>query len=614
MITKNLTLPLFFFFFIFSGLSTLGQSIYGNVNAAFTNKNLAFANVNVYNSAGELVANVLTDAYGNFNVKLDTGLYKCEINYAGHEKVIKEIEVRADEKADFEVEEDEESEFFGYTTASEAPEVFGIREKEATFNHLTTFLWGEPKGKEDKEYGKLTAGEINDFSKWGLWAEIVESDLKPYRGDWDFQPTDRYTLQLQDKKGLPLANAKVELMNGKDVLFTSRSDNTGKAELWGSLKYFEKNEVETSSIRVTYNGAKEYVYNPKINTSGLNTLTLDVACAQSQDVDIAIVVDATGSMQDEIDYLKLDLNSVIYQAKEFSTSLNLRFANVFYRDTRDAYLTESQDFTHVLSESIAYTNKHNADGGGDAAEAVEVALDKAINNLSWNENTRTKILFLVLDAPPHNTPENREAMKKLSAQAAEKGIRIVPITGSGTTKSTEYLMRCLALVTNGTYVFLTDHSGIGDTHLKPTTDKYSVEFLNDILVRVIKSYTYMPDCEQQIADLGVNLPDSQVVSQTPSNVEDATAELNWKFYPNPTEGPVNIVSNMAIKELYITDLSGKALEVIRDIQPDQPVTADLSQYASGIYLIRYPVGKQWISGKIVLSRNSSSPPWTVQNR
>lgn len=124
----------------------------------------------------------------------------------------------------------------------------------------------------------------------------------------------------------------------------------------------------------------------------------------------------------------------------------------------------------------------------------------------------------------------------------------------------------------------------------------------------------MPDCEQQIADLGVNLPDSQVVSQTPSNVEDATAELNWKFYPNPTEGPVNIVSNMAIKELYITDLSGKALEVIRDIQPDQPVTADLSQYASGIYLIRYPVGKQWISGKIVLSRNSSSPPWTVQNR
>ena len=62
-------------------------------------------------------------------------------------------------------------------------------------------------------------------------------------------------------------------------------------------------------------------------------------------------------------------------------------------------------------------------------------------------------------------------------------------------------------------------------------------------------------------------------------------------------------SNVAIAELYITDLSGKVLQVVKDIEADKVVQADLSGYASGIYLIRYPVGKKWVSGKIVLNRS-----------
>ena len=65
---------------------------------------------------------------------------------------------------------------------------------------------------------------------------------------------------------------------------------------------------------------------------------------------------------------------------------------------------------------------------------------------------------------------------------------------------------------------------------------------------------------------------------------------------------MNIRASVAIKELFITDLSGKVLQVIKDIQPEMPVQADLRGYASGIYLIRYPVGKQWVSGKVVLVR------------
>jgi hypothetical protein len=220
--------------------------------------------------------------------------------------------------------------------------------------------------------------------------------------------------------------------------------------------------------------------------------------------------------------------------------------------------------------------------------------------------------LLVLDAPPHNTPSIQAKMRKLSAQAAEKGIRIVTVAGSGIDKGTEYLMRCIALATNGTYTFLTDHSGIGNPHIKPSTDHYQVEILNDLLTRIIKSYTYMPDCQQTLADLGITLPDSVVVV---SNGVDSVAtdsgmvamidsiEVVWRFYPNPTDGIVNIATNQEIKELYISDLSGKVLQVIRDVKAEQVSTTDLSDYASGIYLIRYPVGKQWVSGRIALVRS-----------
>ncbi len=622
---KKITLLLLPLLFSICSFEIFGQSISGNVNAYFASKkNVGYANVNIY-KGDKLVANVLTDRDGNFNVKLDTGVYKCEINYAGFKTITKEIKVTKDEKSDFSLSKDDKSRFSAEATLGYAADSirsfgggFGSYLKSTSSKGLTAgYAWGKPSIKDSASVGKLTAGEINDFSKWNLWTDLTKGELKANQSFYNFSPTNRYTVQLKDQNGLPLANAKVELLNGLKVVFTGRSDNTGKAELWERLLYDTLSLSSATSITIHYNDESKTINKIKKFENGINSVVIDTKCEQSANVDIAIVVDATGSMQDEIDYLKFDMNSVIHKAKQFSNTLNLRFANVFYRDHGDVYLTQSQNFTSVLSESVAFTNEHNAGGGGDYEEAVEIALDTAINKLSWSKDTRTKILFLVLDAPPHDTPVIQAKMRELCLQAAEKGIRIVPITGSGTNKNAEYLMRCLALATNGTYVFLTDESGVGGSHIKPSTDNYQVEILNDLLVRVIKSFTYMPDCQQKLADLGVNLPDSQVVilnnadtakvdsvnttNTRPLNTRDSL-DIQWKFYPNPTTGLVNIVANRKIEELYISDLGGKVLQIIKNIDPEKVVTADLGEYATGIYLIRYPLGKQWISGKIVLVR------------
>jgi hypothetical protein len=609
-------------FFLFPFLSK-AQSISGNVGALSEDLDLGYANVDIY-KGDKLVASVLADAEGNFKVNLDTGVYRCEINYAGFKTINKEIVVKSDEKADFDLEEDAESEFKapvkfkdvsspysgdGFAYASEMATSRSSRAKKSYSYTPSKRIMPGDKPTVQPGPGKLTAGEVNDFSKWDLWQDLTEKELLVHQTEWRISPQNRYMVQVTDRNMLPAADLTVKLTTkeGK-VLYAARTDNTGKAELWQSLSTDQIQNEKLEIILFKKDGSQEKVKAKNID-NGINSFKIATDCNQSQKVDIAFVVDATGSMSDELNFLKAELNDVVYKSKEISTTLNFSFANVFYRDFGDEYVTKTQDFTRVLSESVSFISQQRAGGGGDYPEAVEVALDSAINGLSWSPYARARLLFLVLDAPPHNTTRIQEKLKILSTQAAEKGIRIVPLVASGINKNAEYLLRSIALATNGTYAFLTDHSGIGNTHIKPSTDDYEVEMLNNLLVRVIKSFTYMPDCQQVVPELDLPYSDSNVVYNPPkdttakdSSVQDPI-NITWKYYPNPTRGIVNIKADVAIPELYVTDLSGKVLQIVKDIKSEVPVRVDLSGYASGIYLIRYPIGKQWVSGKVVLVRS-----------
>ena len=628
------------------------QSLSGNLNSSGA-MNLSYANVDIY-KGDKLVANVLTDVNGNYKVHLDTGLYRVEFQYAGFEKVIEEVRVESDEELTKSLDEDRKSDY--YRSAAEREK----KSKEvemATKNRPVRSLGdgsGVPMGYADygsdaiisesrvaKDYisskamskfesgtvvknregelaeaGKLTAGEINDFSKWDLWNDLTQGDLSSYQNTWKISPKNRFSVQVVNENRQPIVNAQVKLLNaaGSEV-YKAITDNTGKAELWSVLG-FEDRFDNSHSLKVNYKGESKTIRKAKSFQEGINNVTFKVDCDLNYDVDISFVVDATGSMSDELNFLKAELNEVIFQSKQIDQRLNFRFANVFYRDHGDDYLTRKQDFSRVLSESITFISDQYAGGGGDFPEAVDVALEEAINGLDWNSEARTRLLFLILDAPPHNNPEVQTKLKKLMKEAAEKGIRIIPLVASGISKDAEYLMRTIALATNGTYAFLTDHSGIGNAHLEPSTDEYEVELLSELLIRVITNYTYQPDCEEEIPTFEMDLPDSLVVYDTPiisdstevrdsldTHIPDREVQVSWRYWPNPTNGIVNIEVDRDVQELMITDLNGKLLIRLENLKKDRAVQVDLSQYSTGIYLIRYPVGKQWISGKVILVKS-----------
>lgn len=433
----------------------------------------------------------------------------------------------------------------------------------------------------------LTAGEINDFSKWKLWKDLTSVELKNHSEYWNFSVGERYTVQVMNRQGFPIANATAQLLHADgSIWYESKTDNTGKAELWSTLS--KRNvKIGQPKINVFYNRHKVEIESVTSFENGVNSVVLDIPCVQRNDIDIAFVVDATGSMGDEINFLKAELNDVLQQVKTNYPKTEFRYGNVFYRDQGESYVTRSMPFTASLDSTMEFIENQTAHGGGDYEEAVEVALDIAVDRLKWNPNAMSRIVFLILDAPPHNTPENQASLEQSMRTAAKKGIRIIPLVASGINKEAEFLMRTIALATNGTYAFLTNHSGIGNDHIEPSTDSYEVELLNDLLIRLLSSYIYQPSCtKRETNDF--------------STTHSPESKVKWNYWPNPTSGIVYMKSNEKLEELYLTDLTGKVLERRTKVKANERVTFQLDSYASGIYLLRSPVGKKWKTAKIVL--------------
>jgi hypothetical protein len=205
--------------------------------------------------------------------------------------------------------------------------------------------------------------------------------------------------------------------------------------------------------------------------------------------DIAFMVDATGSMGDEISFLKSDLVDIIGKAAAVRPSTTMRTAALFYRDTEDEYLTRHSDFTEDLSTTAKFVNEQEASGGGDYPEAVHTALERMLQNLSWDTQARTRLAFLILDAPAHYETDVITSLQQSVKTCARMGIRLIPVAASGVDKNTEFMLRFFAIATGGTYVFITNDSGVGLDHIAASVGDYKVEQLNNLIIRLIDFYT-----------------------------------------------------------------------------------------------------------------------------
>lgn len=334
--------------------------------------------------------------------------------------------------------------------------------------------------------GLVTAGEWNDLDNWDFYQKtLMKEPFKGFPDDWQMYTNHRIAVAIT-AKNKPAANATVTLFRNDTPIWTAKTDNLGRAELWVGAFQKEK-ELNTALLRLKVN--EQWVSTAAISETQVNHIALDEALpSPTNQVQIAFMVDATGSMGDELEFLKMDLKKVINEVQKTNTQLKISTATVFYRDEGDEYVVKHSPFTEDINQTTEFISQQRADGGGDFPEAVDKALVQ-LNQLQWQPEARTRIAFLVLDAPPHNKPAVISSIQYSVKTAAASGIKLIPVVASGIDKTTEFLMRFIAMYTNGTYVFITDHSGIGNKHLEPSVGEYQVEKLSDLMVRLIKKYS-----------------------------------------------------------------------------------------------------------------------------
>ncbi len=327
--------------------------------------------------------------------------------------------------------------------------------------------------------GLLTAGEIDDNLNFDFFVGYLDRTAQNANQALpQVDLNDGFTVNVVDQAGVGVANTPVTVTGG-DQSFRAFTNSAGVARVFPA--YYGITQWESLQVQASGN---EIAVSRQDVGNNVEVVANNAEGGAPTALDVALVLDVTGSMSDELNYLTVEFEAIVQRVRDSYPEADLRFGLVAYRDEGDTFVTRAYDFTGDVAQMRQQLADQSADGGGDFPEAMDAALVDA-NALQWREGNVGRLILLNADAPPHG---NRIAATLAEArQAADVGVRIYPLAASGVDEGAEYLMRVMAATTGGRHLFLTEDSGIGGAKLEPKTECYQVTRLDNLLMRVIKA-------------------------------------------------------------------------------------------------------------------------------
>ena len=331
--------------------------------------------------------------------------------------------------------------------------------------------------------GILTAGSLDDLSNPKKYCELSGWLRWVHNESITSGASDRpCVIRVVDNDGKPIGGVDLKIDGAyRWSTLNLRTKSNGSVvimPLWDGVKH-RKLQVRVTAPGTQYEIEKTiFPMQSKVHTIRIQQARGQAPCR----LDMAFAIDCTGSMSDELEYLKVEIKSIAAAVAKRFPQVHQRYGLVVYRDNGDRYVTKSYDFHESIDNFIRILGQQRADGGGDNPEAVDKALSE-IADLSWRDGNVARLCFHVADAPPHSNRVNRtlQAVNRLRS----KGVGIYPVASSGVKNLAEFMMRTEALLTGSDYLFLTDDSGVGNKHAKPTADRYNVEILKDLMIRMV---------------------------------------------------------------------------------------------------------------------------------
>jgi Mg-chelatase subunit ChlD len=319
-----------------------------------------------------------------------------------------------------------------------------------------------------------------DFAKW-----LQESPRNVARLDIK----DRQFVVVKDKHGKPVPNCRISIeSNGNTTSLTTMA--SGRA-LWFPHAY---NAGNTATATALCGG--ETKVSAKL-AGQLDTITQLVLQTEREvparrTIDLAFVLDTTGSMSEEIEAVKQTINAVAAQLSTDQT--DVRIGLVEYKDRGDELVTKAYPFSSNLKAFSRSVAGLSASGGGDVPEDMQKGVQDALEKLQWRTNAVSRMVVVIADAPPQLHYQDEKTFVQSAKLAAEKGIKLFTVSASGMNDVGQVVMRQMAQFTGASNMFVLrggagpQSVGGGDpkSSCGGTQEQYSSGKLDKLIINKIK--------------------------------------------------------------------------------------------------------------------------------
>lgn len=336
----------------------------------------------------------------------------------------------------------------------------------------------------------LEGGEIDDNELWDAYLGYVAEHAPLRDSDPSVHWLDisrRYFIRVTDSTGATTPGARVQVSTHGRLLTDALTLADGRLAFHPGA-HGAADSDGPFDVRVTLGDLSA------ATTVDVRALTTEAildgpAPREPLKLDVAFVIDSTGSMGEEIARIQQTILDIADHLEGSEFEPELRMGLVEYRDRGDDFVTHTVNLTSDIPAFERAVAALTAGGGGDFPEDLNAALERTMNRLEWREGRALRLTFVVADAPPHHYDDADYTYDQAMLDAHAQGIKVFPIASGGSDGPAEFVFRQLAQFTQGRFVFITEGGGSsrgsGGSDYDVNEADFRVERLDGLVVRLV---------------------------------------------------------------------------------------------------------------------------------
>lgn len=294
----------------------------------------------------------------------------------------------------------------------------------------------------------VRAGEWDDNANYREFQRWLATESR-----LSFRPVDTSSRQfvvVRDSDGKAVPRCPVTVSDGRRSV-TLTTTASGRAILFPVAE-----GLSGSNLRATANcqNAKASSSFSIAQSDGVIDLKLNAqrSLPNVYDVDIAFILDTTGSMSEEIAAVKGTIQKVA--ASLNGSNIRVRMGMVEYKDRSDPFVTKVYPMSRDLNGFSRQVASVSASGGGDTPEDAVAGLHAGLTKLDWGGGALVKLAFLIGDAPPHLDYQDGPDYTADMRDAAHRGIQVFTVAASGMDDLGQVVWRQIAQYTGASSLFV----------------------------------------------------------------------------------------------------------------------------------------------------------------